>query len=282
MARLMFDSVNPASIPAGSTMVAGYVNGAYANLPGLRARFPHALMVGISVTAGADEGVVLDVETGDAAPAEAPGWVLKRRAAGVDPTVYCNASTWPAVRAAFAAAGVAAPNYWIADYDGDPAVPAGAVAKQYASNDSYDTSAVAAYWPGVDPVPQPPEDIVTPQDIADLAAAVWSHPLADPFRLDAAGHPAQTAAGEYLVYGDSHFDRLTAQNNALAAQVKALSAQVTALSAALAAVAKDEVTAAEIQAAVTAALAAAGQLTGPVSVPAPAPASVPAPAPATG
>ena len=278
MPRLMFDSVDPASVPADSTLVAGYANGVYANLPGLRARFPHALLVGISVTAGADEGVVLDVETGDAAPAEAPGWVLKRRAAGVDPTVYCNSSTWPAVRAAFTAAGVAAPHYWIADYDGDPTVPTGAIAKQYASNDSYDTSAVAAYWPGVDPVPQPPEDIVTPQDIADLAAAVWAHPLADPFRLDAAGQPAQTAAAEYLVYGDNHFDRLTAQNNALAAQVKALSAQVTALSAALAAVAADEVTAAEVQAAVTAALAAAGHLGGPASVPVPAP--VPAPAPA--
>ena len=271
MPRLMFDSVDPASVPADSTMVAGYVNGTYANLPGLRARFPHALVVGISVTADADAGVVLDVETGDAAPTEAPGWVLKRRAAGVDPTVYCNASTWPAVSSAFTAAGVAAPHYWIADYDGDPTVPAGAVAKQYASNDSYDTSSVAAYWPGVDA--QPPEDIVTPQDIADLAAAVWAHPLADPFRLDAAGKPAQTAAGEYLVYGDSHFDRLTAQNNALAAQVKSLSAQVTAVSAALAAVARDEVTAAEVQAAVTAALAAAGHLTGSASVPAPAPAT---------
>ncbi|WP_052069779.1 hypothetical protein [Streptacidiphilus albus] len=171
MARTMYDAVTVSAIPDGSVLVAGYVNGSYANLSGLRARFPHALVVGVTVTAGADEGQVLDVESGDASPAEAPGWVERRRAAGADPTVYCNASTWPAVRAAFSAAGVAAPHFWIADYDGDPAIPAGAVAKQYASNENYDASAVAAYWPGVDPTPEDTM-LLTAQDQAVIKEIV--------------------------------------------------------------------------------------------------------------
>jgi hypothetical protein len=81
-----------------------------------------------------------------------------RRAAGADPTIYCNASTWPAVRAAFAAANVAEPHYWIAKYDGDPTIPAGAVAKQYRGDvaPGYDVSSVVDYWPGVDPAPTNP------------------------------------------------------------------------------------------------------------------------------
>lgn len=156
MTRTMYDGVTPTRIPAGATLVAGYVNGAYANLPALRLRFPHATCVGVAVTAGFDGGVVLDVEKGDASPAKAPGWVRMRRAAGVDPTVYCDTSTWSEVRAAFHAAGVAEPHYWIADWDGEASVPAGAVAKQYRNESGYDLSAVAAYWPGVDPKPGTP------------------------------------------------------------------------------------------------------------------------------
>ncbi|MFE9421662.1 hypothetical protein ACFYNO_01730 [Kitasatospora sp. NPDC006697] len=153
MTRSMYDSVSPSSIPAGAPMVAGYVDGRYANLTALAARFPSAVRVAIAVFASTDAGVVLDVENGDATPAQAPGWVRMRRSHGVDPTVYCNTDTWPAVRQAFAAAGVAAPHYWIAQYDGVAAIPAGAVAKQYRSTDSWDLSIVADYWPGVDPAP---------------------------------------------------------------------------------------------------------------------------------
>jgi hypothetical protein len=157
MTRSMYDAVTPSRIPAGATLVAGYVNGQYANIAELKERFPHATVVGIAVSAGFDGGTVLDVEKGDAAPAQAPGWVRMRRAAGVEPTVYCNSSTWPSVRAAFASAGVAPPHYWIAHYDGDPALPAGAVAKQWKNAAGYDLSTVAAYWPGVDRRPAPPK-----------------------------------------------------------------------------------------------------------------------------
>jgi hypothetical protein len=151
----MYDAVTPANIPRTAAMVAGYVNGKYAWAASDWARFPNAVQVQISVRAAWTVGHVLDVEPGDATPAEAVGWFQARRAHGADPTVYCNLSTWPSVRAAFAAAGVPESHYWIAKYDGAASVYAGSVAKQH-TNDAahgYDVSAVADYWPGVDPAP---------------------------------------------------------------------------------------------------------------------------------
>lgn len=167
MTRTMYDSINPSSIPVDAALVAGYVDGLYRNMDALAARFPNALRVPIAVFPSTDDGLVLDVETGDATPAQAPGWVQMRRAAGVDPTVYCNTDTWPAVRAAFQAAGVSEPHYWIAQYDGVAAIPAGAIAKQFESTDPWDLSVVADYWPGVDPAP-------TEEDYMDSnAAEAW-------------------------------------------------------------------------------------------------------------
>jgi hypothetical protein len=152
----MYDGITPSNLPAGAAMVAGYVDGWYANMTEMAARFPGATRVGIAVHASTDDGIVLDVETGDASPSQAPGWVVMRRSHGLDPSVYCNTDTWPAVRAAFAAAGVPEPHYWIAQYDNAAVIPAGAIAKQYQETDPWDVSVVADYWPGVDPVPAPP------------------------------------------------------------------------------------------------------------------------------
>jgi hypothetical protein len=78
--------------------------------------------------------------------------------------VYCGEASWDSVRAAFVAAGVPEPHYMIAHYDNVPTVPIGAVAKQYindpTSGGHYDLSAVADYWPGIDPAPAntPPKE----------------------------------------------------------------------------------------------------------------------------
>jgi hypothetical protein len=155
MVRTMYDGITVSNLPAGAPLYAGYVDGLYANVSELRRRFPGTVVVPIAVFAHTDDGLVLDVETGDATPAQAPGWVVMRRHHGVDPTVYCNSSTWASVRAAFAAAGVPEPHYWIAQYDGNPSIPSGAIAKQYRSAAGWDASAVADYWPGVDPAQTP-------------------------------------------------------------------------------------------------------------------------------
>jgi hypothetical protein len=163
MTRIMYDSVTPGNVPADAQMVAGYADGIYANLPELAARFPNATRVSIAVrwTTWAH---VLDVESGDATPAQAVLWCTQTMAGVANQylTVYCNSSMWPTVRAAFQAAGVAEPNYWLAQYDGDPTIPAGAVAKQFLGDyQGYDKSSVADYWPGVDPPPMPPHLVVT-------------------------------------------------------------------------------------------------------------------------
>lgn len=155
MTRTMFDGVNASRLPTNAQLVAGYVDGLYAWSAADWARFPDAVKVRIAVFSSTNDGEVLDIEPGDATPAESVDWVLMRRRAGVDPTVYVNTSTWPAVRACFEARGVAEPHYWVAQYDGVPALPAGAVAKQYYNNDQagYDLSVVADYWPGIDSAP---------------------------------------------------------------------------------------------------------------------------------
>lgn len=173
MVRTMYDSVTPTAIPRDAEMVAGYLAPSrFAWSAAEWALFPRAVKVRIAIFASVDDGHVLDVEPGDATPEQAPGWVRMRRASGVDPTVYCNLSTWPAVRAAFFAQQVREPHYWIARYDNKAVMIPGAVAKQYADpathgGGHYDLSIVADYWPGVDTGPNQ-EDDMTPDQAKKL------------------------------------------------------------------------------------------------------------------
>lgn len=161
--RTMMDSTNPAGCLDGAQLYAGYIDGSFRSFAGMVARFPGAIHVPIAVHASTNDGLVLDIERGDATPAQGPGWCSRRRAAGVVPSVYCSLSEWPAVRAAFRSAGVPEPEYWIAAYPGNgPNLYAGSVAHQYgggrnpATGGLYDVSAVADHWPGVDTGPAPP------------------------------------------------------------------------------------------------------------------------------
>lgn len=164
----MYDSITATDIPTTAEMVAGYLAPSrFAWSAADWARFPNATKVQIAVRGSTNAGHVLDVETGDATPVQAVSWVVMRRKAGVDPTVYCNHATQPAVIRAFNAAGVTQPHYWIARYDGLATLPVGVVAKQYTDTPPggghFDLSVVADHWPGVDlapPVPTPTPDVV--------------------------------------------------------------------------------------------------------------------------
>lgn len=155
MARLMYDSTNINDIPQSAAIVGFYTDGIYAvSLVGVRARFPNALLVGISAI-GTNSGVVGDIEPGCMTIAQGVAWVRMRRAAGVEPTIYCNeTNAWLSVQDAFRRAGVAQPHYWCANYDGVAVLRAGQVARQYANptltGRHYDLSVVADSWPGVD------------------------------------------------------------------------------------------------------------------------------------
>lgn len=155
MTRTMYDAIYPENLPAGGEMYAGYDDGNWPDAAAITRRFPGKQVLQITVNPGDNKGVIGDGPPDNGTWPQWVQWVVRRRAAGADPTINTDAALWPAARAAFAAAGVAEPHWWIADYDGDPAIPAGAVAKQYATSDAYDTSSVAPYWPGVDPEPAP-------------------------------------------------------------------------------------------------------------------------------
>lgn len=186
MTRTMIDGINSDAATmarqAGDyQLVAGYVDGLYAWSDAQWNLFPPGIIrVRVAVFSTTSDGHVLDSEPGNATPAQCVDWVLMRRAAGIDPTVYCNqldpVTGWPAIRAAFQARSVAEPHYWVADYDGAEIIPAGAIAKQYADltalGQPWDVSVVADYWPGVDPAPinpAPPAPAVRRNDMhADL------------------------------------------------------------------------------------------------------------------
>jgi hypothetical protein len=159
--RTMYDAVTAANITRANSrpqMVAGYIDKIKLEPWSAAdwARFPDARKVEIVKKANTNAGHVLDVEPGDATPEQAPGWATMRRRSGFAyPVIYCNRSTWPKVKAAFAAQGVAPPLYWIATASGRPEIPDGAIAAQYLLDiaPGIDVSAVADYWPGVDPTP---------------------------------------------------------------------------------------------------------------------------------
>jgi hypothetical protein len=186
MPRQMYDGVDPAQVPAGAAIYAGYDDGSWQSLAGLTGTHPGKLYVSICVSA-TGTGRVLDVEQYDATPEQAPAWAERQRAAGNPyPVVYCNqASGWPAVKAAFAAQKVAEPLYWVAAYVNDPTkvptIPAGAIALQYYDYGGYDTSVVADYWPGLDPAPKPTAPAPAPSieendDMAETIRSLALHP----------------------------------------------------------------------------------------------------------
>lgn len=151
--QTVYDSITASSIPANAAVAAGYVTGNYVWSATDWARFSGDT-VGIDVWAE-DAGTAEDCEQGNAQPSAMPGWVLKRRAAGVDPTVYCGQNTWwQQIIEAFESAGVAQPHYWVANYNGSTAIPAGAIGHQYADG-AYDTSSFVYPWPGVQAAPAP-------------------------------------------------------------------------------------------------------------------------------
>jgi hypothetical protein len=236
----MYDACNYLNIPKG-VMAAGYLNGICKWPAAAWVKFPQAVQ--ICTNPILNIGVVLDVETGDATPQNAPAWVAKRRAAGVDPTVYMNASTWPAVIAAFKADGVTEPHYWVAHYDGIATIPAGAIAKQYRNSvaPGYDLSIVADYWPGVDS-----EVTVT---TAEQVAALYSI-FFEPFAAGAAPWSNAEVLRRMLVQLGATYNQpnglpfvplpgpttgggLSAAEQAALAQIPVILAKLTAIEAAL-------------------------------------------------
>ncbi len=208
MTRTMYDSITPGDIPVSATLVAGYVDGRWANIAAMRKRFPHATVVTIAV-AHTTRAMVADVEQGDMSPASAVSWArdTMHDVPNTELTIYANTSTWPSIKSAFKAAGVSLPQWWAAHYTGKPHLEPGSIATQYADPGPYDLSLVADYWPGVDPEPTAPKPHVSLKNI--IAAAEkdpgapqghQTHP-ADVRTVEAALHAAGYLAEQYATDG---------------------------------------------------------------------------------
>lgn len=174
--RLAYDSTKVEAIPSDAVMVFGYNDGRPNNIAAMRAAFPHAIVVEITVDP-ALPGDVLDIENGDALPAQAPAWALMMRRLGRVPTCYVALGTWGAVLAAFTAAGVAQPLYGVAHFDNVQELIPGAIYKQYGGVlNQYDLNAVADYWPGIDPPPTEVTDVTQAELMQGLALFFSSSP----------------------------------------------------------------------------------------------------------
>ena len=208
---MMLDGIN--SLAAGiarqfpgAAKVAGYANGTYAWSRADWDLFPHADHVTISVRASANAGDVLDVENGDATPAQAAGWIAMRHADGLyRPTVYCSLSVVPAVRSG-TGHYILGRDYdiWVALYDNSTAMPpvpglpaAAFAAKQYRSRADCDISVVYdPLWPHRLPAhPAPIPAPASPSGTASAADVDWGAvPGADHYRYqwrDGTGHAGQ-------------------------------------------------------------------------------------------
>ena len=170
--RTAYDSISAASVP-WAPVVMGYDDGHWPDAAALGAKYPGATVVRITVDPADNLGDMLDVERGDATPADAPGWVTRRRAAGHGgPLVYFAESNRAAVLAAFRDAGVPLPGRFVAAMPGVGAAlqQPGDVGHQYGQGGggAYDISVVVDYLAGIDPPavvpgPAPPTATSSPR-----------------------------------------------------------------------------------------------------------------------
>jgi hypothetical protein len=177
--RLMYDAADPAAIPAGAPMIAGYEHGwpgwlnPYTDTVTLRpAQAPRILWVD-NTGATPLTSDILDVESGAATPAAAAAWLRARRARDWWSALYVSRAGAAAL--VDAAGDPAAMQYvlWVADWSldqdqagqltGQRIAGAEIVAVQYASPSSnglpgYDLSVVSDSWfPADASAPAPPQ-----------------------------------------------------------------------------------------------------------------------------
>ena len=99
MTITMYDSIQTQLIPADAQAAAGYVGGMWPNYSAIKARLPKANVLSVAINSSEDADC-LDIENGDAVPADAAAWVGRQHARGIArPCLYASASAMPAVLA---------------------------------------------------------------------------------------------------------------------------------------------------------------------------------------
>jgi hypothetical protein len=151
MTRTFFDAIDVNNLPPNGDGYLGYDDGNWPDADEIAGKFPGKEVIRITVNPADNKGIIGDGPPDNGTWPQWVSWVVMRRNAGEDPWINTNESNWTAGQAAFNNAGVPQPHWWIAKYDNDPTIPAGALMKQYASNSGYDTSSAVDYLPGIDP-----------------------------------------------------------------------------------------------------------------------------------
>lgn len=199
---LMYDGITWQNLLAlNPTIVAGYIDGRYVTN---FSAFPNAQHVTITVF-GAPGAHVCDCESGDLGPAQAAAWAHNEIANGRRPTIYCNMSTYPSVGSALGNLGLRFGrdlDCWVADYDNNPAVPTGFVAKQFSTNSLYDTSETVSPWPA------PPVAAAAPTPQSGGAPATAFVGITSPDN----GYWLASNNGGVYSFGENFFNSLPGQN----------------------------------------------------------------------
>lgn len=107
MTGIMYDSVTVGEIPTDAEAVALYIDGAYRNWTAGRLHARKARRLSIAVFAS-DDADALDIESGDATAADAPGWIRRqqRRDPGSRPVLYSSRDNMLSVLAALRQHGI--------------------------------------------------------------------------------------------------------------------------------------------------------------------------------
>lgn len=130
----MYDSIELGTIPARPFAAAGYTGGHWPTYPQIRRAYPQTHTVSIAVFPW-ERAACLDVEPGDAAPSQAPGWIRADQRAGYrKPCLYSDWWEWTQELApALARARVALSSVyrWVASYVGHPQLLPGFDADQW-------------------------------------------------------------------------------------------------------------------------------------------------------
>lgn len=121
--KVMFDDTSVELIPSKAPAVAGYVGGEYETWPAVKEQFPNAHKLSIAVNAE-QHARCLDIETGNAVPAEAPGWTRMMLELHPDlyPVLYGSISLMPEILGAMLDAGFRRNEFllWSAHYTFHP------------------------------------------------------------------------------------------------------------------------------------------------------------------
>lgn len=103
---VMYDTVTIATVPPHPQAVAGYTSGYWPTYEGLVRAFPLAHHLSINVTAQYNADC-LDIENGDAVPAQAPEWTRRQHARGIErPALYGSVSSMGAILGALTSNGI--------------------------------------------------------------------------------------------------------------------------------------------------------------------------------